>query len=66
MANIAFVNEKDEIIGAGKEISDKETLEDILSQHEIGEKIELKVFRKGKNLSFKIQLGEYHKSEVRH
>jgi serine protease Do len=45
----------------GKEISDKETLEDLLAQHEVGDEIELKIFRKGEILPFKIKLEEYHK-----
>ncbi len=45
----------------GKEISDKETLEDLLSAHEIGDEIELKIFRKGKTTPVKVRLEEYHK-----
>ncbi len=43
----------------GKEISDKETLEDLLAGHEIGDEIELKVFRKGENFAVKIRLEEF-------
>jgi len=45
----------------GKEISDKETLEDLLCQHEVGDFVKLKISRKGKNITSKIKLEEYHK-----
>jgi serine protease Do len=45
----------------GKEISDKETLEDLLSQYEVGDKVDLKVFRKGKELKLNLRLEEYRK-----
>jgi len=45
----------------GKEITDKETLEDILSGHEIGDELEFKIFRQGKEESFKLKLEEFHK-----
>ncbi|OGF65937.1 hypothetical protein A3I27_01720 [Candidatus Giovannonibacteria bacterium RIFCSPLOWO2_02_FULL_43_11b] len=48
----------------GKEITDKETLEDMLSPHEIGDKIELKIFRQGKEEFLKLSLEEFHKEGV--
>ena len=45
----------------GKEISDKETLEELLSQREIGDAVELKVFRQGKELPIKLKLEEHQK-----
>lgn len=45
----------------GKEISEKETLEELLAQHEIGDAVELKVFRQGKELPIKLQLEEHRK-----
>ena len=44
-----------------KEISDKETLEDMLGLHEIGDEIVLQIFRKGKKSKVKIKLGELQK-----
>ncbi|MBI2024002.1 trypsin-like peptidase domain-containing protein [Candidatus Giovannonibacteria bacterium] len=44
-----------------REISEKETLEDLLSQHEIGDQVDLIIFRKGKEETVKISLEEYHK-----
>lgn len=45
----------------GKEISDKETLEDMLAGREIGDEIKLKIFREGKESEAKVRLGEFHK-----
>ena len=45
----------------GKEISDKETLEDMLSGHEIGDEISIKLFRNNKEEAFSIKLEEFHK-----
>ncbi|MDP3785330.1 MAG: trypsin-like peptidase domain-containing protein [bacterium] len=46
----------------GKEISDKETLEDLLAGREIGDEVELKIFRKGENFPVKIRLEEFRKA----
>lgn len=45
----------------GKKISEEETLEDLLANHEIGDEIELKIFREGKESPLKLRLEEYHK-----
>ncbi len=45
----------------GKEITEHETLEDLLSTHEIGDTVELGIFRKGKGESLEISLEEFHK-----
>lgn len=45
----------------GKEISDKETLEDMLAQKEIGDEVGLKIFRKGKEETLSLKLEEFHK-----
>lgn len=48
----------------GKEISEKETIEDMLASHEIGDEISLKIFRNSKEESVKIKLEEFHKEGV--
>src|SRR3989344_4333530 len=45
----------------GKKISEKETLEDMLGLHEIGDEIVLQIFREGKKSKVKIKLGELQK-----
>ena len=47
-----------------KEISDKETLEDMLAGHEIGDEVSIKIFRQGSEAQFKIKLEEFHKEGV--
>jgi len=45
----------------GKNVSESETPEDFLSQHEIGDEVELKVFRQGKEEALKVRLEEFLK-----
>ncbi len=45
----------------GKEITERETLEDLLASHEIGDRVELGILRKGKGESVEITLEEFHK-----
>ncbi len=45
----------------GKEINEKESLEDMLSPHEIGDVVTLRIFREGKGREFKVTLGEFRK-----
>ncbi|TSC73649.1 MAG: hypothetical protein G01um101444_495 [Parcubacteria group bacterium Gr01-1014_44] len=53
----AGLKEHDIILTANdKEITEKETLEDILENCNVGDEMKLKVFRKGKNLSFSLKL----------
>ena len=45
----------------GKNVSESETPEDFLSQHEIGDEVELKIFRQGKEEALKVRLEEFLK-----
>lgn len=56
-AHEAGLREHDIIIAAnGKEISEKETLEDVLAASNVGEKLALKFLRKGKEMSCELTL----------
>lgn len=56
----AGLKEFDVITGCeGKEISEKETLEDMLSSHEIGDEIELKIYREGNEKTASLKLAEF-------
>lgn len=61
-AEKAGLKEHDIILVAnGKQITEKETLEDILENCKIGEELELEIQRTGKNLNLKIKLEERSK-----
>lgn len=61
-AEKAGLKEHDIILTAnGKQITEKETLEDVLEDCKIGEELVLGILRKGKNLNFKVKLEERSK-----
>lgn len=58
----AGLKEHDIILAAnGKQITEKETLEDILEDCKIGENLEIEILRKGENLNLKVKIGERSK-----
>ncbi len=61
-ADKAGLKEFDVIVSCdGKNISEKETLEDMLSGREIGDEVSVKIFRQGKEENLKIKLEEFRK-----
>ena len=58
----AGLKEFDVIVSCdSKDVSDKETLEDMMGGHEIGDEVSVKIFRGGKEETLKIKLEEFHK-----
>ena len=56
-AHAAGIREHDIIIAAnGKNITEKETLEDILDGCNVGDNLKLKILRQGKELNMEIKL----------